>query len=92
MKIIRIQDMVPGVRYIVAKGTSCKTLQQGDHVWGYENGDLACLEARGWLEPGTVAKSRSICCLDTNHYRKRIEKCREEIAEAERLIKEDREA
>lgn len=91
MKLLKFSEMVPGVRYIVTKGTACKTLQQGDHVKRGPNGDVDCIEAGGWLENSSARRFRALVALDTAFYEHRIQKCCEEIEAAERLLREDRE-
>lgn len=90
MKLIPLKEMLPGVRYIVAKGTSCKTLQKGDHIKRGPNGDIDCIEAGGWLENSACRRFRALVQLDTEFYRYRIQKCREEIQNAKHLLNEDR--
>lgn len=86
MNPIRIQDMEEGIRYIVVNGTSCGTLQKGDHVWRLENGDIACREAGGWIENNSTRRWKATVSLDAGFYQKQIAKARETIATAEAAL------
>ena len=53
---IRIAEMAPGVRYVITRGSPCKSIRKGDHARIYSDGTLGIAEARGWLEPADVAE------------------------------------
>ena len=73
--------MIYNVHYLITKGSDCKTLVKGDHVYLEENGDLICIEARGWLEKETaesVMKSVEYE-LDTEWRQREIDKCQKRL-------------
>lgn len=37
-------------RYIVTKGSKDGTFRKGDHIIFFENGDVGCVEAEGWID------------------------------------------
>lgn len=42
--------MLPTIHYIVTKASDDGTFQVGDHIMQYENGDVHCREAGGWID------------------------------------------
>ena len=86
MKTIRIQDMEDGLRYIVTKGTSCGTLQKGDHVQKHINDDISCREAGGWLENSSTRRWKATVTLDTDFYNRQIARASKEIEGAKAIM------
>lgn len=46
--------MLPHIRYVVTKASDDGTFQIGDHIMQYENGDVHCREAGGWIDAEDV--------------------------------------
>lgn len=87
MKTIRIQDMEEGLRYVVTKGTSCATLQKGDHLRKRANGNIECREAMGWIEGGeSIRRWRATVTLDTDFYNRQIARASKEIEDAKAIM------
>lgn len=87
MKTIRIQDMEEQIQYIVVKGTSCRTVQKGDHLRKRANGNIECREAQGWIEGGeSIRRWRAMVTLDTDFYTNRIAWAMADIAKSKAIL------
>lgn len=42
--------------YVVTKGSDDGTFELGDHLVKYENGDIGCKEAAGWITASEIEK------------------------------------
>lgn len=68
-------------RMVVIKPSSNGTFQEGDHISLYENGDMGCREAGGWIVKEEVESAMAGCEVrpDTEYYKRRAARLREEL-------------
>lgn len=79
-----------GVRYVVHKGTRCRTLQRGDHIAQDGLGLSSSGEGlRRWMPPGSWEKFRCPVSVDRDWYKLRIETMRKDIAAFTKILKEN---
>lgn len=68
-------------RRIVTKGSDDGTFKKGDHIILYENGDIGCIEAKGWIPaeevPSTIIGMEHE--IDVEFLEKRKEKLLNEL-------------
>jgi hypothetical protein len=68
-------NMKVGVKYVVTKPSDDGTFKLGDHIHIYDDGDVGCVEASGWVSVEDGAQEALIGCeveLDQEHI-KRLE-------------------
>lgn len=54
--------MKVGAHYVVTKDGDDGTFKVGDHIHIYENGDIGCIEAQGWVSHEDGAKDAMLGC------------------------------
>jgi hypothetical protein len=50
-------EMLPNIRYVVTKTSDDGTFEVGDHIKLLENGEIACIEAKGWIDAEDVPEA-----------------------------------
>lgn len=50
-------EIQPNVRYVVTKSSNDGTFEVGDHIKLLENGEIACIEAKGWIDKADVPEA-----------------------------------
>ena len=69
-------------RYIVTKASDDKTFLVGDHIIFYDNGDVGCIEAQGWIDScdakDTLKGAEYV--PDQEYYEKKRKRLEEELA------------
>ena len=54
-------DLVPGVRYVVTRGSDDETFRVGDRIFVDTDGDIVCKESGGWIcEADAKAATRGL--------------------------------
>jgi hypothetical protein len=70
-------EMKVGLPYIVTMASDDGTFQVGDHIYLIDNGDIACIEAKGWVDKEEVPEATK--GMEVELDQERIEKRRQKL-------------
>lgn len=84
---MKLKDAIPGIMYVVLEEVR-DTLEVGDHIVKYDNGDMSVVEAQmAWLDVEDVKNMGEIQIeLDVGRITTKIEKLTKELAHLARVL------